>query len=135
MEIRRDLHNLIALAVAVNTTAVVDGEDVVGNIIDRDGAQALEIVLQSGAYTDGSVTPLVEHGDESDLSDAAAVPDELLLGTEADAALTGANQVKKVGYIGDKKYVRVTLVTAAGTTMTAGAVAVRSAMHLTPDLG
>ena len=39
---------------------VEDGEDVAGVAIDRQGSDGLEFIFQVGAYTDGSVTPLIE---------------------------------------------------------------------------
>jgi hypothetical protein len=117
-----DLHNLIAVSVGVALTAVADGEDVVGAVIDMQGAAGLEYVLQVGAYTDGSVTPLVE--DSANGTDFAAVDDKFLLGTEAGAALTAAG-VSKIGYIGSKRYVRLTAVTAAGSTLSVGASAIK----------
>ena len=54
---------------------------------------------------------LVEDGNNSALSDNAAVDDAYLLGTEAGAALTQADdgEFRKIGYIGPKRYVRLTL--------------------------
>ena len=83
-----DLHNQISVGVGIALTAVADGADVVGSIIDMQGCNALEFVFQVGEYTDGSVTPLIEEGDNAALSDAAAVDDADLLGTEAAAALS-----------------------------------------------
>lgn len=128
MIMKRDLHNCLALAVALANTAIADGEDAVGNIIDRQGSDALEFVLSMTARTDGTVTPLIEHGDAADLSDAAAVPDTELLGTEAAAALSAVG-LSKVGYVGNKRYVRLTAVTAAGTTASIHAIAVKGALH------
>jgi hypothetical protein len=127
---RRDIHNSIAVLIACNTTAIANGEDVVGAIIDRQDSGALEFIVQSGAYTDGSATPLIEHGDDAALADAAAVDDAELLGTEAAAALSAANQISKVGYVGNKRYVRLTFKPAAASTLTVSAVAVKGALSL-----
>jgi len=135
MEIRRDLHNLIALAAAVNVVAIADGEDPAAILVARNGAQAVECVVFSGAFTDGSAIPVLSHGDASDGSDLVAVDDIDLLGLEADAVLTGANQIKSFGYVGNKGYLSLQLVTAAGTTMTVGAMMIRSALPISPDAG
>lgn len=126
-----DLHNQISISAGIALTAVADGEDVAGNIIDMQGCDALEFIFQVGAYTDGSVTPLIEEGDDSGLSDAAAVADIDLLGTENAAALSAAG-VSKIGYIGNKRYVRATAVTAAGSTLSVGAVAVKYGLRIKP---
>ena len=60
MSTTQDLHNLVSIGAAIALTAVANGEDVTGEVIDRQGSDGLEIILQVGAYTDGSVTPLVE---------------------------------------------------------------------------
>ena len=42
--------------------------------IDRQGSDGLEFIFQVGAYTDGSVTPLIEESDDdvtyTDVADA-----------------------------------------------------------------
>lgn len=124
-----DLHNQISISTGIALTAVANGEDVVGSIIDMQGSSALEYVYQVGAYTDGDVTPLIEDGDDPALADAAAVADEFLLGTEAGAALTAAG-VSKIGYIGNKRYVRATATTAAGSTLSVGAVAIKYGLRI-----
>lgn len=124
---RRDMHNSIGVAVALATTAIANGENAVGEIIDMQDAGSLEFILQVGVYTDGSVTPLIEHGDNAALADAAAVDNAELLGTEAAAALSAAG-VSKIGYAGTKRYVRLTADTAAGSTLTVGAIAVKGAL-------
>ena len=70
-----DLHNQISVGVGIALTAVADGADVVGSIIDMQGCNALEFVFQVGAYTDGDVTPLIEESDNSDMSSSNAVAD------------------------------------------------------------
>ena len=135
MEIRRDLHNLIAIAAAVNAVAIADGEDPTPVLIARDGAQAVEFVVFSGDYTDGSVSPVLSHGDASDGSDLTPVDDIDLLGTEADIVLDGANQIASIGYVGNKGYLSLAMPSAAGTTMTVGAIVIRSALPITPDAG
>ena len=122
-----DLHNQISVGVGVALTAVANGEDVTGAVIDMQGAAGLEYVLQVGAYTDGDVTPLVEDSDNG--TAFTAVADTFLLGTEAGAALTAAG-VSKIGYIGSKRYVRLTAVTAAGSTLSVGASAIKFGLRI-----
>ena len=124
-----DLHNQISVGVGIALTAVADGADVVGSIIDMQGCNALEFVFQVGAYTDGYVTPLIEESDNSDMSSSNAVADADLLGTEAAAALSAAG-VSNVGYIGNKRYVRATAVTAAGSTLSVGCTAIKYGLRI-----
>ncbi|MDA0780809.1 MAG: hypothetical protein PQ612_06710 [Rickettsiales bacterium] len=125
----RDLHNNIKAETAFNTSAISSDTTTNGNIIDMQGFGSIEFVIQSGTLTDGTYTPLIQEGDESNLSDATAVGDADLLGTEADAAFiaTEDNAVKKIGYIGNKRYVRLSIVSASTTSGgTISAVSVKS---------
>ena len=127
MTINKDLHNQVSAGVAIALTAVADGEDVVGVAIDRQGSEGLEIIFQVGAYTDGSVTPLIEDSDDN--VTYAAVTDANLTNTEASAALSAAG-VSNIGYVGFKRYVRATAVTAAASTLSVGASFVKFGLRL-----
>ena len=127
MTINKDLHNQIGVGVAIDLTAVADGEDVVGEVIDCQGSEGLELIFQVGEYTDGSVTPLIEDSDDN--VTYAAVADANLTNTEASAALSAAG-VSNIGYVGFKRYVRATAVTAAGSTLSVGASFVKFGLRL-----
>jgi hypothetical protein len=128
----RDLHNNIKVESALNVSSITTNTTTVGSIIDTQGYDALEFIMRSGTLTDGTFTPLIEEGDAANLSDATAVADADLLGTEAAAAfiLTDDNAVKKVGYIGNKRYVRLSVVSTgitSGGTMSAISIKGRAA--------
>ncbi len=127
MSVTKDLHNQISISTAIALTAVADGEDVAGTAIDRQGSDGLEFIFQVGAYTDGSVTPLIEESDNN--IDYTAVADANLTNTEASAALSAAG-VSSIGYVGFKRYVRATAVTAAGSTLSVGASFVKFGLRL-----
>lgn len=127
MTINKDLHNQVSVGVAIALTAVANGEDVAGVAIDRQGSEGLEIIFQVGAYTDGSVTPLIEDSDDN--VTYAAVADANLTNTEASAALSAAG-VSSIGYVGFKRYVRATAVTAAASTLSVGATAIKYGLRL-----
>ena len=109
----RDLHNNIDVRRAISPASVSDNTAQVSEIIDTQGYGSLEFVIAAGslADADATFTALVEHGSASNLSDAAAVDDIQLLGTEAQASFTYAddNKVFKIGYTGGKRYVRLTV--------------------------
>jgi len=128
MSVTKDLHNDISITTAIALTAVANGEDVAGVSIDRQGSDGLEFIFQVGAYTDGSVTPLIEESDDDD-STFTAVADADLTNTEASAALTAAG-VSKIGYVGSKRYVKATAVTAAASTLSVGATAIKYGLRL-----
>jgi len=127
MTINKDLHNQVSVGVAIALTAVANGEDVVGSAIDRQGSEGLELIFQVGEYTDGSVTPLIEDSDDN--VTYAAVADANLTNTEASAALSAAG-VSSIGYVGFKRYVKATAVTAAGSTLSVGASFVKFGLRL-----
>ena len=83
------------------------------------GCDSLEFAINIGALADADATftVLVEDGDDSGLSDAAAVADTALLGTEALAGFTFANdnETRRIGYVGNKRYVRLTVTPASNT--------------------
>ena len=80
----KDLHNNIHPSGAAVQT-VTDNTAVVSGIIDMQGYNSLEFLIAAGTLADANATftVLVEEGDDSGLSDASAVADADLLGTEA----------------------------------------------------
>lgn len=109
----------VLLKRALSPVSVSDNTAQVSEIIDRQGYESLMfgVLIGSVADADATFSVLVEHGDASDLSDAAAVPDDMLLSQDPDTAPEAAagfqfdddDQVRKIGYVGDKRYVRATI--------------------------
>ena len=69
----------------------------------------------------------MEPGDDPALSDAAAVPAGILTGTLASASFdsAAANKVRKIGYVGSKRFVRLKITpTGNGAASFVSAVAV-----------
>lgn len=132
-----DLHNNINPIRAISPVSVADNTAQVSQIIDRRGYGALEFIIATGSIgdADATFTVLVEDGSEANLSDAAAVADEQLLGTEALAGFQfdSDDKTRKIGYIGNKRYVRLTI-TPAGNASAAllSAVAVLGCPELAP---
>jgi len=93
--------------------AVSDNTAVVSAIIDTAGYPYVEIGLLTGSIADADATfaVLVEDGDDSGLSDAAAVADANLQGTEAEAAFQfdDDNEVRRIGLRPQKRYAQVTI--------------------------
>lgn len=113
----RDLYNNVKALPALVPQEVGSNGAVVGGIIDTAGFESLLFSITSGTLTDGGYTPSLTEGDEDDLSDGTAVAAADMLGTieAATFAATDDDTAKKVGYRGNKRYVRLTL-TAAGVT-------------------
>jgi hypothetical protein len=111
---RRDLHNNIHVVRALSPVAAgTNNTAYVSEIVDTAGYDSVEFVLAIGANTDANATfaVLFEDGDNSALSDNAAVDDAYLLGTEAAASFQydDDNETRKIGYVGKKRYCRVTV--------------------------
>lgn len=133
----RDLHNNLHFVPLIAPIAArTDNTAVVSAIIDTKGYEACELVIITGTNTDANATftTLVEDGDASNLSDAAAVADGFLLGTEALASFDFADDVecRKIGYVGPKQYVRLTVTPAgndAGNIFLSGVAVLGKARH------
>lgn len=91
----------------------------VSAIADLANVTECILAIQTGtlADADATFTVLIEDGNDSGLSDNAAVADGFLLGTEALASFTFTNDdtAIKIGYIGEKRYVRATITPATNT--------------------
>jgi hypothetical protein len=123
-----DYHSDMEPRRAISPVTVSDNTAQVSQIIDLQAVAYLEFVLSTAslADADATFTVLVEHGDQANLSDAAAAPDSDLLGLEADASFTFAadDSVRSIGYRGAKRYVRLTVTPALNALgATFGAVA------------
>jgi len=105
----RDLYSNVENEVAFNTTNITSDSTPNGNIIDLQGFASIVFVLQSGLITDGAYTPELYEGNEANLSDAQLVQSNHLIGSYSNAAFVASddNLSKKLGYIGDKRYLRL----------------------------
>ena len=127
----RDLLNQIQVKRGLSPVAsAADNTAQVSQIIDRQGYDSAGFVIATGAVPDADATfaVLVEHGDVSNLSDAAAVPDVELIGQDPASASTPEVQagftfaaddnVRKIGYRGSKRYLRLTITPSANSSAT-----------------
>lgn len=133
----RDLHNNLEVRRAISPVDGGGDTPLVSQIIDCSGFSGLEFVIATGTLADAGATftVLVEDGDAANLSDAAAVADSKLLGTEANASFTQATDdgVKKIGYIGAKRYVRLTITPSGNASSDPiSAVAILGFPHVAP---
>lgn len=115
----RDLyHNIGVVAALVPAVKSAAGD---GSTVDLKGYNSVTFAVSTGAIvSDGDFGVKVQHSDNgSDWADAPA-------GTffsNAPATLE-ASTAYKLGYIGDKRYARVSLTKAGGTSIAAGATAI-----------
>lgn len=91
--------------------AVTDGTAQVSSIADLQGFDAAMLALTVGTLTDTDAVWSVLLEESDDGSNFTAVADEDLIGTEALAGFTFANDnvCRKLGYIGSKRYLRATI--------------------------
>lgn len=104
---------------AIGPVVVADNTAQVGAWIDRSGFQSLTFAIQTGtiATSGATFTVTMDEADASNQSDAAAVDvgDQISAvageDPETAASFTGANanSTFKIGYIGIKRYVRITI--------------------------
>ena len=115
----RDLHSNMRTLMGVVPVAIGANGTITGLVKDRQGYGGVEIVIAYGSVTTtGSVvTPVVKEGDVT--GTMTSVADSSLLGTEALASLPAATPrtagttkevTKRIGYVGNKRYVSVDLV-------------------------
>ena len=132
-----DLHNGLKTTRVISPISQAGNTAMVGAIIDRQGYDSLEFAITLGTITTAGTTytALLEDGEAANLSDAATVVAPNLLGTLAAASFTDAevNTTKKVGYIGNKRYVRLTMTPAGNTgASTMSAIAVQGSAAIEP---
>lgn len=115
----QDLHNKIDVKRGLSpSAAVTDNTAFVSQVLDmRYGIEAAEFIILTGSLADADATFTVLVEDSPNNSTFTAVDDKFLLGTEALASFTFAadDRVFKIGYVGTKAYVRVTITPAANS--------------------
>lgn len=103
-----------------------------GNNVDMSGYQSVMFAYFTGSYTDGDYEPQLQEADDSsgspgswsEVADADLLPTGT--GQEAARSLGSANAINQIGYRGNKKWVRLNIVSTSTTTgATVGAVAVK----------
>jgi hypothetical protein len=130
MQVKWDLHNNIKQVLAVAPVTLGATGANTGRVIDTKGYTGVEFLLEYGAITTtGTVVTAVLY--EGDTTGAlASVADTSLIGTEALASLLASSDrtsgsgklvTKRLGYKGNKRYLRLNM-NGTGTT-SAGIIA------------
>lgn len=112
-----DLQNNVTVRRAISPVSVADNTAQIGQVIDTAGFHSLEFLIATGSIADVDATfaVTVDHGNQPNLSDASAVPATELLGTLAGAGFifSDDDKTRKIGYLGGKRYVRLTITPSA----------------------
>ncbi|MBX9759163.1 MAG: hypothetical protein K2Y29_10340 [Beijerinckiaceae bacterium] len=131
----RDMHNNISVLhaispQAVGTSGIAGGK--LSDALDRRGYDQVEFVYSSGASASvaDTITPVVYEGDTTNGS-FTSVANADLLGTEAALTLTAAKS-GRVGYQGNKRYLKIRLYGTGTATAVVAAVAVLGAPERAP---
>lgn len=138
----RDLHNNIkAIRTIAAVAAGVTGVGVVGKVVDRAGYEGVEFIISYGTITatSATITPVVKEGDVTGTMTSVANAD--LLGTEAAAGIAAGtprtsnsnkNVVKRIGYLGKKRYVSCNVVPTVTATTPVSVTAILSSPRNAP---
>lgn len=117
---KRDLVNNTSGIVAIPPVVVTDGTAQVSGAIDvrRHRSTAFYIGVGTLADSDATWSITVKEGNTSTQGNHTAVADKDLIGTEALAALTFAddNEIRKIGYKGDKDYISIEITNVTANT-------------------
>lgn len=113
-----DLHSTISIVTSF-TYLRHTGNPIVGNIIDTNAYDAIDFVISLGLIQAPNTvyTPELVHGDLAGLGDGTIVPIESITGTIEDATFAQGDTglISRIGYVGKKRYVRLSFnVTDAG---------------------
>ena len=111
-----DLTSSLDPQVALDSQDITSDTTTVGNIIDSQGHESMDFTIQSGTVTDGTYTALLEDGDAANLSDAATVSSDLIIGTLPVFVAADDDAVKHFGSVSKKRYQRLSIVSASTTT-------------------
>lgn len=124
----KDLHNHIATCLAYEPTNVTNYTDFESNLIDTKDFESLEVLAIVSALTgvDGSnsILPILQECDTTVGTSFTTVDTSEVLG--AFTLIDNASEdsvVQKVGYLGNKRYVRVKF-DYTGTSISAGVLGV-----------
>jgi hypothetical protein len=126
----RDLvHNLGAV---LAISPAVQSATIKGNAIDLLGFESVMLVINTGAIaSSGNFTVTVEESDTTTDGDFTTVAAGNLIGSTLVNPLT-ADGCFKVGYIGNKRYVRPVATKNSGTSIALGATAIKGHPHSAP---
>ena len=132
----RDMHSNISVLhaitpAAVGTSGIAGGK--LSGVLDRRGFESVEFVFSSGASATvaDTITPVVYEGDTTGGSFTSVAAADLV-GTEAALTLTAAKS-GKVGYIGNKRYLKLRLYGTGTATAVVAATCILGNPNIAPQ--
>ena len=133
----RDISSDVNPKSAISIRTVSNANAVTGDILDLQDYRAALLILVAGtihASCTGAVVK-VQHSDTNAASGMSDVPDAMLVGSEADMSIDNGSdgEVRKIGYSGDKRYVRVSVaLTANAGASNYGVIAILGKPRIAP---
>lgn len=119
-------------------TAISSNTTTASNIIDTQGFDTVTFVVTASAYTDGTYTPALSESNDSGMSGENDVADAEMTRLESAAAVSAAttnstDASKKIGYLGNKRYVTCDIVsTGTSSGATVGVLAILENANVQP---
>jgi len=116
----RDLTSSVEPKIALKLQTISTSTTTVGEIIDSQGFESVDFSFITGTLTDGDYQVALEDGEESNLSDAATVSSDFIIGTLPNFVDdTDDDVIGHFGYNGKKRFIRMSIVS---TNVSSGAV-------------
>ncbi len=109
----RDFHSVIQSRIALNQQPIAVGGTTLGFIMDTSFFESIEFSVQGGVLVNSNFQLLLEDGNDPNLSDAAPVATEFLIG-DPSATITTTNGLLSLGYVGHKRFVRPSIFAVVG---------------------
>lgn len=118
---QRELHHNIRVSAGLAPVLLNSDTTTAGEVVDRQGFESVEFVLQAGVLTDGSYTLALAEADSIDESGdlvsenvvaAADLLGDLPVVQNDGDGVDDSGLAKKVGYRGGKRYLRADVVSA-----------------------
>lgn len=141
----KDLINNLLVKRVLSPVSVADNTAQVGEVIDRQGFDAVTFLIAIGSIgdADATFTVLLEESNTSNADFTAVADADMLSQTSGTAPETAAgfqfdddNEVRKLGYLGTKRYLKLTITPAnnSGTPSAAllAAMAILGVPHIAP---
>jgi hypothetical protein len=132
----RDMHNNISVLhaitpAAVGTTGIAGGK--LSGALDRRGFETVEFIYSSGASATvaDTITPVIYEGDTTNGSFTSVAAADLL-GSETALTLTAA-KTGRVGYGGNKRYLKIRLFGTGTATAVVAASAILGKPAIAPQ--
>ena len=119
-----DSKTKIKESIALTAFPVVAAVSLPGLIVDTEGYESYTIIAWLEQFAAGDASFDIEHGNNSLLADAEAVPSQFIIGDISAILLGVADKTARIGYVGKKRYVRINTTTANAPDFILGAMGV-----------